>query len=152
MSFDAQELYREVIVDHSRRPRNRRAIESPTGHAVGHNPLCGDRVHVYVKLDNDGKIEDVSFEGGGCAISTASASIMTETMVGHTLDEAQKLFESFHERLTRNGEGPPSDELDPISAIEGVRRFPARVKCATLAWHTLKAAIDQRNGDVVKTE
>ncbi len=132
------DLYQELIVDHNRSPRNRRGMPSPTRSARGWNPLCGDRVTVYLLLEGD-VVKDVSFEGGGCAISTASASMMTQSVKGKTLDEARAIFERFHEMLAGEPDGPG---LGKLEAFAGVRRYPARVKCATLAWHTLKAAID----------
>src|SRR5437773_8906302 len=145
MSSDLEELYQEVILDHNRRPRNFRAIENGRK-ADGYNPLCGDRITVYVRLDA-GVIADASFQGAGCAISKASASLMTESMKGKTLAEAEALFERFHRVITAPPEAPPED-LGKLSVLSGVRRFPIRVKCATLAWHTLRAAVDARD-DVI---
>jgi nitrogen fixation NifU-like protein len=135
---DLRDLYQEVILDHNKRPRNFRKIEGPSRHVEGYNPLCGDKVTVYVKLE-DGVVKDVSFEGSGCAISTASASMMTESLKGKTLPEAEKLFESFHELLTSDSSGEAS--LGKLAVFGGVREFPLRVKCATLAWHTFHAAL-----------
>jgi nitrogen fixation NifU-like protein len=135
---DLRDLYQEVILDHNKRPRNFRKIEGPSRHVEGYNPLCGDRVTVYVKLEN-GVVKDVSFEGSGCAISTASASMMTESLKGKTLPEAEKLFESFHELLT--GDSAEETSLGKLAVFGGVREFPLRVKCATLAWHTFHAAL-----------
>ena len=148
MSSDLEELYQEVILDHNRRPRNFRAIENGRK-ADGYNPLCGDRITVYVRLDA-GVIADASFQGAGCAISKASASLMTESMKGKTLAEAEALFERFHRMITAPPEAPPED-LGKLSVLSGVRRFPIRVKCATLAWHTLRAAVDARD-EVISTE
>lgn len=144
---DLRELYQQVILDHYRKPRNHHALPDATGHADGYNPLCGDKVHVYLKVDGD-RVVDVTFEGSGCAISTASASIMTETLKGKTVAEARELFDTFHELIT--GQGPPADpdSLGKLAVFGGVREFPVRVKCATLAWHTLKAALDSKGGDV----
>ena len=144
MSEDLRDLYQEVILDHGRHPRNRRLIEGCNHLAHGENPLCGDKLTVFVKLNGQGVIEDVSFEGQGCAISTASASLMTEVMIGKTEAEAEKLFGSFHALATgaerEEAEGM-EDELDRLEVLAGVRDYPVRVKCATLAWHTLQAAL-----------
>jgi nitrogen fixation NifU-like protein len=139
MTTDLRDLYQEVIFDHYKRPRNNRALEEANHHAVGHNPLCGDKVTIYVKVD-DGVIEDVAFEGSGCAIATASASMMTEALKGRKLEDVEKLFHGFHDMVTSppDSTAPPLGKLD---ALRGVREFPARVKCATLAWHTLQAAL-----------
>ena len=133
------DLYQELIVDHNRSPRNRRALATPSRSARGYNPLCGDRVTVYLMLDGD-VVKDVSFEGAGCAISTAAASMMTQSVKGKSLEQARSLFERFHDMLA--GERDGVSDLGKLEAFAGVRRFPARVKCATLAWHTLRAALD----------
>jgi nitrogen fixation NifU-like protein len=141
---DLRELYQEVILDHGKRPRNFRAVAAADRTAEGHNPLCGDKVVVYVTLD-DGVIADVAFQGAGCAISTASASMMTTRLKGKTIAEAEQLFERFHRLLT--GEARPDDEraLGSLQALGGVRAFPLRVKCASLPWHALRAALrDER--------
>jgi nitrogen fixation NifU-like protein len=148
MSADLQDLYQEVILDHNKRPRNYRAIEGGQ-QAEGYNPLCGDRLTVYLRIDN-GRIQDVSFEGSGCAISKASASLMTDAVKGKTVAEATALFERFHRMITRSPD-EPADDLGKLSVLAGVRQFPVRVKCASLAWHTLHSAVEGR-GDVVKTE
>lgn len=146
------ELYQELILDHNRRPRNRRKLESPDYQAEGYNPLCGDRVTVYLKIGADGVVQDAAFEGSGCAISTASASLMTEAVKGKTLDQARALFAKFHELVTGDPERSPTfDELGKLAAFSGVCQYPARVKCATLAWHTFSAAID-KSAEVVSTE
>jgi len=143
---ELRELYQEMILDHGKRPRNFRAQENAES-ADGHNPLCGDRVTVYVRSAG-GTIEDISFQGSGCAISTASASIMTEALRGKTVDEAQALFKRFHDLLAAEG----ADEgIGKLAVFKGVRAFPMRVKCATLAWHTLRAALD-REKESVTTE
>lgn len=138
---DLRELYQSVILDHYKKPRNCRALAEADHHAEGFNPLCGDKVTVYLKLDND-VVRDVSFQGTGCAISTASASMMTEALKGKTLTEAEAIFKEFHQLLTRAGgvEGDP--ELGKLAVFSGVREFPMRVKCATLAWHTFRAAVE----------
>jgi nitrogen fixation NifU-like protein len=148
-----RELYQEVILDHGRRPRNLREIPGATGKADGYNPLCGDHATVFVAVDGD-VVRDVSFVGKGCSISTASASMMTEAVRGKTRAEAEALFERFHSLITaapdRAGEdADPS--LGKLAVFSGVCEFPARVKCASLAWHTLRAALDGR-GEPVTTE
>ena len=148
MTADLRALYRDVIVDHSRRPRNFRALE--TGRkSEGRNPLCGDRLTVYVQVDN-GVMRDVSFEGLGCAIATASASLMTESVRGKTVAEADALFERVQRMVTASAEAPV-DDLGALSALAGVRLFPVRVKCATLPWHALRAAA-AAGDEVVTTE
>jgi nitrogen fixation NifU-like protein len=137
---DLSELYQEVILDHNRRPRNFRALAGASHSAEGYNPLCGDRLTLYLKLTGD-TIEDVSFEGSGCAISKASASLMTDAVKGRTKAEAQALFERFH-RMVTTPPDQPVEEMGKLSSLAGVREFPIRVKCASLAWHTLKAAFN----------
>jgi nitrogen fixation protein NifU and related proteins len=139
---DLRGLYQEVIIDHSKKPRNYRVLEGANYHAEGYNPLCGDRVTVYVKLEND-RISDLSFQGSGCAISTSSASLLTETLKGKTLDEADALFEKFHALVTGETTGKQGGEvsLGKLAVFSGVAEFPVRVKCATLAWHTLRSAL-----------
>ena len=144
------ELYQEVILDHNRRPRNFRAIETPSRKQEGYNPLCGDRLTVYVSLDGD-RISDVAFQGSGCAISKASASLMTEALKGKTVDEARALFERFHDMVTSPPEGDAPD-LGKLSVLSGVREFPTRIKCASLAWHALKAAVSDAAAGPVSTE
>jgi nitrogen fixation protein NifU and related proteins len=138
---DLRELYQEVILDHNKRPRNFRTIESPSHHAEGYNPLCGDRLNLYVQVSGD-TITDVAFEGSGCAISKASASLMTDALKGKTVAEANSLFERFH-RVVTTPPDQPVEDLGKLSVLAGVREFPVRVKCASLAWHTLKAALDR---------
>ena len=137
MTADLRALYRDVIVDHSRHPRNFRALDAGRK-SEGRNPLCGDRLTVYVQVDN-GVVRDVSFEGLGCAIATASASLMTESVRGKTVAEADALFERVQRMVTASAEAPV-DDLGALSALAGVRLFPVRVKCATLPWHALRAA------------
>lgn len=140
------ELYQEVVLDHSKRPRNRRRIDGEHREANGYNPLCGDKVTVYLRLTDD-RVEDVSFEGSGCAISTASASILTETLRGKTRDEAEKLFHLFHDLVT--GKPVPEDaDLGKLEVFSGVCEYPMRVKCATLAWHTMHSALNGENEPV----
>ncbi len=148
---DLRELYQELILDHNKRPRNRRKLESANRRCDGYNPLCGDRVTIFVKV-NDDVVEDVSFEGSGCAISTASASLMTESVKGKSLTEAKAVFERFHDMVTsEESTGPPDSSLGKLQVFSGVVRYPARVKCATLAWHTLNAALAS-NIETVSTE
>ena len=148
MSAELQDLYQEVILDHNRRPRNFRAIKGGRK-AEGYNPLCGDRLTVYLRVDN-GVIQDVSFQGSGCAISKASASLLTESVKGKTIAEAEALFDRFQRMITAAADAPP-DDLGKLTVLAGVRQFPVRVKCASLAWHTLRAAVDARD-EVVSTE
>ena len=150
MSGDLRELYQEIILDHSRHPHNSGEIEDASGTAQGNNPLCGDRITVYVKLDGD-RIVDARFVARGCAISVASASMMTDLLKGKTVAEAKAAFERFHDLLT--GENAPQlDEGDELAALMGVREFPTRIKCATLPWHTLNAALKGSDGENVTTE
>jgi len=148
---DLRGLYQEVILDHSKRPHNYRAMDRADRQADGYNPLCGDRVRVYLKLEGD-RISDVSFQGSGCAISTASASILTETLKGKTQTEADALFETFHDLVTGKGVGGREvPALGKLAVFSGVSEFPARVKCATLAWHTMRSALTG-SPEVVSTE
>jgi nitrogen fixation NifU-like protein len=144
------DLYQEVILDHNKRPRNFRASPQASHRAVGHNPLCGDRVTVYVDLDGD-VLRDVAFEGSGCAISKASASMMTESLKGRTRAEAERLFRGFHRLVTGEGADGAGPDLGKLVVFSGVSEFPVRVKCATLAWHTLRAALENRR-EAVSTE
>jgi nitrogen fixation NifU-like protein len=145
MSSELRELYQEVILDHTRNPRNKRAIEETPHHADGFNPLCGDKATVYLRLAGD-VIEDASFVGQGCSISTASASMMTEVLKGKTREEAEALFERFHALITASpGQSAPLEELGKLAVFAGVCEFPARVKCASLAWHTMKNALEGRD-------
>ena len=142
--IDLRDLYQDIILDHGKQPRNFRAQEHASHTAQGHNPLCGDRVTVYLTVEGD-RIADVSFVGRGCAISTASSSLMTEVLKGKTLDEARLLFRSFHADVT-GGEAPELGEdlvedFERLLPLTGVKGFPARVKCATLPWHTFRAAL-----------
>ena len=146
---DLRDLYQEVILDHNRNPRNFGPLEDADLCADGHNPLCGDKLSIAVNVV-DGVVTDIRFEGSGCAISKASASLMTEGIQGRTLDEARKLFDRFHQLVTDRSV-PPDEELGKLAVFAGVRDYPARVKCAILAWHTLRAAVDD-NQDVVSTE
>ena len=138
MMTDLQELYQEVILDHNKRPRNFGRLEGATHRAEGFNPLCGDRITVFLDIEA-GKVKEVYFQGNGCAISTASASVMTEMVKGRTLEETRELFDKFHNMVTR--EDGETEDLGKLVVFAGVRAFPIRVKCATLAWHTLQAAL-----------
>jgi nitrogen fixation NifU-like protein len=148
--MDLSELYRDVIVDHNRNPRNFRPMPEADSHAEGFNPLCGDRLTLFVRLDGD-RISDVSFQGSGCAISVASASLLTESVRGRTIPEAERLFATMHALLTRNDATVDVAALGKLGALSGVREFPARVKCASLCWHTLDAAL-HRQSEPVRTE
>jgi nitrogen fixation protein NifU and related proteins len=143
---DLGDLYQELILEHYRRPRNYGRVEDSNRMAEGFNPLCGDRLNLYLRL-KDGVIEEAKFEGQGCAISTASASLMTEAVKRKTEAEAEALFRSFQDLVT-HPEGEARPELGKLEALAGVRRFPVRVKCATLAWHTLHAALAQERSSV----
>ena len=142
-------LYQEVILDHNRKPRNFREIENADRHVEGRNPLCGDQVTVYVKLDGD-TVADVSFKGTGCAVSKSSASIMTQTIKGKTVAETRQIFDRFHEMITGKMTDAERGQMGSLAALGGVSKFPLRVKCASLAWHALKSALD--GGGEVSTE
>lgn len=150
-NFD--ELYQELILDHNRAPRNFRIVERADHVAKGHNPLCGDRLQLFLRLEDD-RIADIGFQGEGCAISKASASLMTDAVKGRTVAEAEMLFRHFHHMVA--GEplpsGTPDIDLDKLEVFAGVGAYPARVKCATLAWHTLQAALTGSGDQPVKTE
>lgn len=135
--MDLNELYQELIIDHGTEPRNHHVLENPTCESEGLNPLCGDKIHVYLILENN-TIKDISFKSQGCAISTASASIMSEILKGKTLVEAKELFEKFQKLLVSDER--PNDDLGKLEALAGVKQYPSRVKCATLAWHTMQNA------------
>ncbi len=145
---DLRDLYQEVILDHNRRPRNFGPLSAANHRAEGNNPLCGDRITVYLDVEGD-RIRDVSFEGAGCAISTASASLMTEAMKGRSVEEARSLFHGFHELVTQGkDQADEGEDLGKLAVFTGVREYPMRVKCATLAWHTLMAALDAKDQPV----
>jgi nitrogen fixation NifU-like protein len=147
---DLRELYQQVILDHSKKPRNFQKLDGANRTAEGHNPLCGDQITLYVQVEDD-MIRRIGFQGSGCAISKASASMMTDSVKGKTTAEAQQLFERFHDLLTgKGGPGDPGD-LGKLAVFSGVREFPVRVKCATLAWHTLRAALEGK-GEPISTE
>jgi nitrogen fixation NifU-like protein len=148
---ELRELYQSVILDHNKRPRNFRQPEGTNRTADGFNPLCGDKITVYLELDGD-VVKDVGFTGSGCAISTASASLMTTSVKGKSVDEVKRLFHDFHDLVVGDqGDEADFEKLGKLAVFGGVREFPVRVKCATLAWHTLKSALDG-TGEVAKTE
>lgn len=150
MDESLRELYQEVILDHSKHPRHFGPLEHATHNGEGHNPLCGDRVTVHLLVDGEDRIKDIKFEGRGCAISQASASLMTDMLVGRTVGEAEKLMDGFLHLV--KGEGAAdlaADDLEQLNVMAGVSAFPMRVKCATLAWHTMKSALE---GGSAKTE
>ena len=151
MNQELRELYQQVILDHNKSPRNFREMENATLHAEGYNPLCGDHIDIYLLIE-DGVVKDVSFKGEGCAISKASASLMTSILKGKTKEEAEKLFEKFHDLVTgKLGDNPNTDELGKLAVFAGVQEFPVRVKCASLAWHTMMNAL-QNKSEKVTTE
>ncbi len=144
MSYKS-ELYQQVILDHNKNPRNYRKIEDASSSCLGHNPLCGDRITVYLKIDEDNKISDISFSGEGCAISKSSASLMTTFVKGKSIEDVKVIFDEFHKMVigeldTEKG----GHHLGKLTIFEGVREYPARTKCATLAWHTLKCSIEKK--------
>jgi len=149
--FDLKDLYQEVIVDHNRSPRNFGKIDNADRTLEGFNPLCGDHLMLYLNME-DGRIADIRFDGSGCAISVASASLMTEAMKGKTVTEAEAIFENFHELLTGDTTKVDYDMLGKLAAIAGVREYPTRVKCATLCWHTLHSALSEAGDTAVSTE
>ena len=146
---DLRELYQDVILEHSKSPRNYRELQGANHKAEGYNPLCGDHFTLYLNMDGD-VIRDITFQGSGCAISKASASMMTQTLKGKTKEEAEKLFEHFHSLVTGRANGNQAD-LGKLAVFSGVSEFPVRVKCATLAWHALHAALEGKE-DAVSTE
>jgi nitrogen fixation NifU-like protein len=148
MNTGLSDLYQEVILDHSKHPRNFGPAEDANRQARGNNPLCGDRITVYLKLAGD-RIEDAKFEARGCAISVASASMMTEMIKGKTVEEAKALFDRFHALVT--GEAESEGDLDELESLAGVKAFPTRIKCATLAWHAMESALEG-SGEEVRTE
>jgi len=148
---ELRELYQSVILDHNKKPRNFGVLPNANRVAAGHNPLCGDKIRLYLDVEDD-VVNDIRFEGSGCAISTASASLMTQAVKGRPLEEALRLFDRFHELVTAtSGKQVDSEGLGKLAVLAGVRGFPMRVKCATLAWHTLKNAIEA-TGETAKTE
>jgi nitrogen fixation NifU-like protein len=147
---DLQDLYQELILDHGRRPRNFGKLADANQTAEGYNPLCGDKIRVYVRVGGD-VVEEIKFEGAGCAISTASASIMTSALKGKTRAQTEQLFNAFHDLVTGHQPGPDTPDLGKLEVFSGVSEFPTRVKCATLSWHTFRAALHGKD-DVVSTE
>ena len=147
---ELRDLYQELILEHSKAPRNYRALENTAHKAEGYNPLCGDRFTVYLKIEDD-IIRDIAFQGSGCAISKASASMMTQSVKGKTKDQALELFERFRETVTGQARNGNHTELGKLAVFSGVAEFPTRVKCATLAWHTLEAALEEKQ-QTVSTE
>ncbi len=150
MEAELRELYQQVILDHNSAPRNYGKLEPHTHEAEGDNPLCGDHLHLYLDIE-DGVIKEVKFEGEGCAISKASASVMTTVLKGKTVEEARQLFKRFHDLVTKDGDIPDFDTLGKLAVFAGVRDYPVRVKCASLAWHTLQQALEN-SGEKVSTE
>jgi nitrogen fixation protein NifU and related proteins len=149
---DLRDLYQEVILDHNKRPRNFRAMDDASARVEGHNPLCGDRITVFVRLEGD-RIADVSFQGSGCAISKASASLMTDSVKGQTTAQADALFQAFQALVTAGpASTPATDDVGKLEVLAGVRDYPSRIKCATLAWHALHAAVHGGTSSPVKTE
>jgi nitrogen fixation NifU-like protein len=148
---ELQDLYQQIILDHNKNPRNFREVSNPTRKVEGYNPLCGDHYTVFLVLDGE-TIKDVAFTGSGCAISKASASVMSTTVKGKTREEAEQYFETFHRLVTGDMTGLSTDELGRLAAFSGVSEFPARVKCASLAWHTLRTALETEAKEVVTTE
>lgn len=143
MDQELRELYQQVILDHNKSPRNFRRIEHPSNFAEGYNPLCGDNIDIFLNIDENGIIQDISFQGSGCAISKASASLMTSILKGKSVEEAKRIFNKFHDLVTdKLGDDPDIDDLGKLAVFAGVREFPARVKCASLAWHTMLNAIE----------
>jgi nitrogen fixation protein NifU and related proteins len=147
---DLRELYQQVILDHNKSPRNFREMSNPTSRVEGYNPLCGDHYTIFLQVDGD-MIRDLSFTGSGCAISKASASVMSSTLKGKSKEDASRLFDTFHKLVTGDTSGLDAADLGRLAAFSGVSEFPARVKCATLAWHTLRTALEGKK-DTVSTE
>ncbi len=151
MSAELRELYQSTILDHNKKPRNFKKLEDASHHAEGYNPLCGDQLELWLRVE-DGVVADVGFQGQGCAISTASASLMTQAVKGKPVDEALDLFERFQKMVTADAQAAPDAEgLGKLAVFAGVREFPMRVKCATLAWHTMRTAATG-SGETAKTE
>ena len=151
MDNELRELYQQVILDHNKSPRNFKVIENANHYSEGYNPLCGDRIDIYLEVEK-GIVKDISFQGKGCAISKASASLMSSMVKGKRVEEAEKLFQKFHDLITgKLGDSPDIEELGKLAVFAGVRDFPARVKCASLAWHTMINALKEEN-DIVTTE
>ena len=150
MSDELRELYQEVILDHNKKPRNFHVLPEPAQASEGYNPLCGDRLTIFLRAEND-LVQDISFQGSGCAISKASASMMTSAVKGKKITEVKELFDIFHRVVSGQGSADDLEKLGSLKALAGVSEFPARVKCASLAWHTLKAGLDGQSAPI-KTE
>ena len=151
MNNEMRELYQQMILSHNKNPKNFRVIEDPSHYAEGHNPLCGDNLDVYLQIDDDNIILDISFQGSGCAISKSAASMMTEVLKGKTVEQAEELFDQYHDLVTgKLNPDKDSHELGKLTIFSGIWEYPARVKCASLSWHTTKAALN--NEDVCSTE
>ena len=148
---ELQDLYQQIILDHNKNPRNYHELPNATRKVDGYNPLCGDHYTVFLELDGE-TIKDIGFTGSGCAISKASASVMSTTVKGKTREEAERYFDTFHRLVTGDNTGISTDELGRLAAFSGVSEFPARVKCASLAWHTLRTALENEAKEVVTTE
>lgn len=148
---ELQDLYQQIILEHNKSPRNYHELANPTRKVDGYNPLCGDHYTVFLELDGD-RIKDIGFTGNGCAISKASASVMSTTVKGKTREQAEEYFETFHRLVTGDSTGLSTEELGRLAAFSGVSEFPARVKCASLAWHTLRTALEDEAKEVVTTE
>ena len=149
---DLRELYQATILDHNKKPRNFRVLEDASHEADGHNPLCGDQLTLYARVDDEGRVEQVTFQGSGCAISKASASLMTDFVKGKSIDEIHELFDRFHDLVTSSpSEDAKTEGLGKLAVFAGVREYPMRVKCATLSWHALRAALEEE-GRTAKTE
>jgi nitrogen fixation NifU-like protein len=148
---ELQDLYQQIILDHNKNPRNYHELPNATRKVDGYNPLCGDHYTVFLELDGE-TIKDIGFTGSGCAISKASASVMSTTVKGKTREEAERYFDTFHRLVTGDATGLSTDELGRLAAFSGVSEFPARVKCASLAWHTLRTALENEAKEVVSTE
>ena len=144
------DLYQEILLEHNNKPRNFRKVEDASATAEGYNPLCGDQITLYLKVVDD-KVEDVGFQGVGCAISRASASMMTQSIKGRSLDEAQELFDAFHSMIIHPNEEPDFDTLGDLETLAGVNEYPTRIKCAVLAWHTMRSALEGES-NMVTTE
>jgi nitrogen fixation NifU-like protein len=148
MDNELRELYQQVILDHNKSPRNFKKLENANHFAEGYNPLCGDRIDIYILVEGN-IVKDISFQGQGCAISKASASLMSSLVKGKTLDEAEKIFEKFHSLVTAKlGDNPDIEDLGKLAVFTGVKEFPSRVKCASLAWHTMRSALNNQESKV----
>ena len=143
---ELDDIYQEIVLEHSRKPRNFRKLEDADSVQEGYNPLCGDQYTIYISMDGD-TIADISFQGAGCAISKSSASMMTEELIGKTKNQASRIFEAFRSMITKNNENI-TEELGDIEVLQGISQYPTRIKCATLSWHAMHAALDEQDGDI----